>query len=149
MLQRLSYLSHREEAGTRTVHWIWSLMEHRLATASTSPDCDLVLSSQVETEAFCSLLQCIPPHLLLSTDSGDNKVLGLEDLRSAINIRLRNHLVRGIALPLGLTTHLILMLESVPQCSVMSLVKDCPLILTSLLVHWSTLNQIIKTSRCV
>lgn len=149
--QRISYLSSNEDSSLRVVHWMWSVLEHRATPQNGTSD--PAVTSDIETAAFFNLLQCLPPHLLLTNYKGESTILGLDALRRALIDKARNHVVRGIALPIGVVSHVLLMLASVrDHCAdaVSSFLRDCPVVLTSILVHWTTVGHIVQTSfRCV
>jgi hypothetical protein len=131
---------------------MWSVLEHRVTQQGSAGD--PAITSDIETAAFFNLLQCLPPHLLLTNCPGQSTVLGLDELRCAVIDKGRNHVVRGIALPVGVVSHVLLMLASVQEghCgdAVSSFLRDCPLVLTSILVHWAAVGRIVLTSfRCL
>jgi hypothetical protein len=144
-------MSFNEDSGNRAVPWIWSVLEHRIPPENNTADHGII--SESEIDAFFSLLQCLPPQLVLTKYQGEPAVLGLDELARAVNDKARNHVVRGIALPIGILCHILLMLASLQGHGadiVSSFLRDCPLVLTSVLVHWTAIGCTVASSfRCL
>jgi len=151
-VQRLSYLSYHQDVNERTTSWVWSVNKQRSLPLVEygAPAGDDAISSEAETTAFCEQLQSLPPGVLLLCFPGEKTVLGINELRDIINTNFRNHIGHGIALPVGLISHILLMLMSVPRECVAQFLEECPLVLTSIVVHWLTVGPIVESSfRCV
>jgi len=151
-VQKLSQFSCCDQAIDDTAPWMWAVLEHRVAGMLQPSDPDLAaVSNTAQVAAWFHLITQLPPTAIVTYQrSPTAKVLGLIQLRNAVNDHVRNLSDSFIMSP-DLTLHLVLTLASLPVSvndDVGQFLSECPLITLSTVLHSNIIASAVNMAGC-
>jgi len=149
LIQKLSQFSCYQQAcddDDDAIPWLWTVLDQQTAAAashSQGSDQSTVLV-EARVLAFFRLMIRLPSTaIVMYQRSATLKVCGLAQLRNAVNDLARNT-IDCCMLPADMTLHLVLTLASLPADAddeLRRFLSDCPLIMLSMLYHFSNTHS--------
>ncbi|XP_071493056.1 Fanconi anemia group A protein homolog [Diadema antillarum] len=131
--------------------WLLAVLNKRLDSAASKGTSDSASSGvcfpleAIEVQSFIRLMCCLPPYLIFSSHPGKvPSENSLQKLSTFINQLLRRHCLEAWgSLPYLITAHLVkgvmLVSRQTSDALLRPFLVSCPLLISSILVHWSRL----------
>ncbi|XP_072169579.1 Fanconi anemia group A protein-like [Diadema setosum] len=145
-----THVSGGEEDKSHDI-WLLGVLNKRLDSVTSKGTSDSASSGvcfpleAIEVQSFTRLMCCLPPYLIFSSHPGKvPSESSLQKLSTFINQLLRRHCVEAWgSLPYLITAHLVkgvmLVSRQTSDALLRSFLVSCPILVSSILVHWSRL----------